>query len=199
MIRRLGWAAVSGGCLLNAAVLLGLVEMLPSDVRASAGIVLYALRLEHGVPVWFSLFVVGGLAGATIALPFLLWERAKVRRLYRPRVLQWATCGDQWCLLEDVDLSEVNAFGVYIIWCAEKIVRVGIGNVKERLSAHRRDGTIDRHSNPHAPLSVTWATSDDLSWADLEGIGRFLVDQLDPAEGGDIPERMPIPVNFPWA
>ena len=199
MVRRLGGAALLGGSLLNLAVLAGLTEMLPGDLRVTTGMVLYALRIEHGVPGWLSLGVVGGVAGATIALPFLLWERAKVRRLYQPQALDWVTCGDQWCLLEDVDLSDVNAFGVYVIWCGEKIVRVGIGDIKERLSAHRSDGTTTRHKSPHAPMSVTWATSDDLSWADLEGIARFLADHLDPAEGGDIPERPPIPVNFPWS
>ena len=113
-------------------------------------------------------------------------------------LLEWIKCqNNQWCAFEFVDLSNVNAFGVYVIWHASpsqrNTVRVGQGNIRERLTAHRSDPQILSYRS-HGPLLATWATTDSISAA---GIERFLAEQLNPLVGHRYPNVSPIPVNMP--
>lgn len=115
--------------------------------------------------------------------------------------LHWVTCGAErvWCPLETVNLSNVSVTGVYIIWVPNgRIVRVGIGDIRDRLQSHRSDPEITRHGGSQTPLLVTWAASSDLSWADLQGIERYLGNCLSPVEGKRFLDVVPIKVNLPW-
>ena len=75
--------------------------------------------------------------------------------------LQWIKCtGDVWCGLMSLNLESIgDVSGVYAIWHGGQNptwVRIGSGNIKERLSAHRNDPKIIAYSS-HG-LLVTWAT-----------------------------------------
>ena len=68
--------------------------------------------------------------------------------------LDWKKCGrDIWCRLRSVDLSHKNLDGlegVYVIWhggITPKVVYVGKGNIRQRLSEHRHNKSIQRYSN----------------------------------------------------
>ncbi|MHC8510455.1 MAG: hypothetical protein ACYYKD_13920 [Rhodospirillales bacterium] len=92
--------------------------------------------------------------------------------------------------------------GVYIIWHNgafsknAEVVRVGQGDVEDRLSAHWQDVNITRHKN-RGMLLVTWAVV--LSEHTRDGIERFLGDTLKPLEGKRFPNAVPISVNYPWS
>jgi hypothetical protein len=95
------------------------------------------------------------------------------------------------------NLSQVNANGVHVIWHGGPkpwTVRVGQGNVCERLTAHRVDSAI----SAYRPLGlfVTWATVPSY---EKDGVERFLADELRPLIGDRHPDVRPIPVNLPWA
>lgn len=112
--------------------------------------------------------------------------------------LEWIKCqNDQWCAFEFVDLSNVNTFGVYVIWHAgssrPNTVRVGQGDIRERLTDHRSDPEILFYRS-FGSLLVTWATTD---FAPINGIERYLADQLNPLSGIRHPDVAPIPVNLP--
>ena len=116
------------------------------------------------------------------------------------QTLQWITCdrNTAWCALEMVDLSRVNVSGVYIIWHEGKpgrVVRVGQGDIAERLSAHRRDAAVLRYRQ-NGTLRVTWAA---VPAAQLNGVERYLADWLKPLVGGGFPIAAPIPFQFPPA
>ena len=74
--------------------------------------------------------------------------------------LDWIKCGEgsRYCQLELVDLSNVDTKGVYVIWhsASGKVIRIGQGDIKNRLSQHRRDPAILRHRG-EATLLVSWA------------------------------------------
>lgn len=60
--------------------------------------------------------------------------------------LNWVKCGGGvWCELALVNLENVNNTGVYVIWHGgqpSRYVRVGQGDIKDRLSKHRNDKEI---------------------------------------------------------
>ena len=115
--------------------------------------------------------------------------------------LHWVTCGPEkvWCPFDTVNLSNVMVTGVYIIWIPNgRIVRVGTGDIRDRLYSHRKDPAITQHGSLQTPLLVTWAAPANLSWADLQGIERYLGNRLGPVEGQRFPDVAPIEVNLPW-
>ena len=62
--------------------------------------------------------------------------------------LTWIKCGNQWCDFWRVDLQNVTAHGVYLIWrggVAPRVVRVGQGEIAARITAHRNDEAIRTH------------------------------------------------------
>ena len=111
--------------------------------------------------------------------------------------LTWGTCGDNgsWCGFLSVNLAHPHfdaKEGVYIIWQKKgPIIRVGQGNIRERLSDHRRDQTIIAYDN----LLVTWASVPTQSH---DGVERYLANQLNPRVGDAFPNTTPIEVNLPW-
>ena len=109
-----------------------------------------------------------------------------------------ATTGE-WLPLENVNLSEVRTIGVYIIWHAgnpSRVVYVGQGDIRERLSAHRSDWRIIHHAT-HGTLYVTWAGVGNQ--ADRDAIERYLADTWNPLVGEAHPNVLPLAVNSPWA
>ena len=106
---------------------------------------------------------------------------------YEDRTMQvkWLQCknakgkGTHWCKLGTLDLSTVTEHGVYIIWTeaspGSRVVRVGQGDVADRLSAHRNDRKILKYGADD--LHVTWAVVPRKS---RDGVERYLADTLSP-------------------
>ncbi len=95
------------------------------------------------------------------------------------------------------NLSDVTAYGVYIIWHdgnPGRVVRVGQGDIKSRLTAHRSDASITAYAQ-RGTLRVTWAAA---SSAQVDGIERYLADNWHPLVGDAFPDVAPIAVNSPW-
>lgn len=114
--------------------------------------------------------------------------------------VEWIRCGNgaNWCPFETVDLSGVTATGVYIIWKpalnllqVPRVIRVGQGNIADRIAAHRADPAIAGHG---PGLRVTWAAVD--VWS-IDGVENYLATQLLPVVGDRFPVAIPIPVNLP--
>ena len=112
------------------------------------------------------------------------------------RTLSWVKTSDNtWCDFEKVSLEKLNERGVYLIWEAgavPKWVRVGQGDIKECILAHRNDAEILKYSSTR--LLVTWA---EVPAEEIEGVEAYLVDKCSPLVGESFPDRVPIPVNMP--
>lgn len=111
----------------------------------------------------------------------------------------WVKCeGDTWCSLNNVNLSSNhfdNLEGVYVIWHSQNdaaYVRVGQGNIQDRLTAHRNDQDIQQYAD--LDLRVTWAQLDPQYH---DGVEAYLAQQLRPLIGERFPDRTPIEVNLP--
>lgn len=118
-----------------------------------------------------------------------------------PLVLQikWIKCdkGTNWCSFGTVNLSNITAAGVYIIWHdgnSSRVVRVGQGDIKARLTAHRADKKVLAYKK-YGVLRVTWAS---VSANNRDGVERHIADQLSPLIGDAFPDVVPIAVNSPW-
>ena len=105
----------------------------------------------------------------------------------------WMKCDNNaWCSLHHVDLSHKyydHFEGVYIIWYWDNLgipvpVRVGQGNLRDRLAAHRRDPQIQAYA--HLNLLVTWT---DVLPPFRNGVEAYLGKVLKPRVGSSIPER----------
>ncbi len=114
--------------------------------------------------------------------------------------LEWKKCGEDkhWCSLKNLTLPlNGNPSGIYIIWyrgTPGKVVRVGQGNISDRLTVHRKDREILAHSK-NGTLRVTWAT---VPPSQRDGIERYLADTWNPLVGDAFPDVRPIKVNSPW-
>jgi len=112
--------------------------------------------------------------------------------------LVWIKCGDDWCLLNTVNLQHHNlngVEGVYMIWYRgpnNPVVRVGQGVIRDRLAAHRKDAAVQAYADRTLP--VTWAV---VPAAQRDGVEKFLADQYSPLVGERFPDRIPIGVNLP--
>lgn len=114
--------------------------------------------------------------------------------------LYWLKCaGDQWCRLLNVNLAHEHfdgLEGVYIIWHGAPnpaVVYVGQGNIRDRLSEHRKNPAILTYKGQE--LYVTWAKVDAPY---RNGIEKFLADLWKPKIGVSHPDATPIEVNSPW-
>jgi hypothetical protein len=116
--------------------------------------------------------------------------------------LNWIKCvGDQWCDFLKVNLTH-NHFndleGVYIIWHGApnpSTVRVGQGNIRERVTAHRLDPEILKYTETYS-LYITWARVD---FASKDGVENYLFNKLKPRLGERCPDCEAISVNLPWS
>ncbi len=111
--------------------------------------------------------------------------------------LDWGTCGESgaWCRLLSLN-TEHQLFdgmvGVYVIWQAKgPVIRIGQGNIRDRVNAHKHDRDIIEYSN----LYVTWAR---VQHSQLDGVERYLANELNPIVGEQFPNASPINVNLPW-
>ena len=103
-----------------------------------------------------------------------------------------------WLPFETFNLSNVAATGVYVIWHGGQnpwTVRLGQGDIVDRIIAHRGDQKVLAYRS-YGGLWVTWA---EVSARSLDGVERYLADQLRPRVGEKFPNVAPIPVNLPWA
>lgn len=103
-----------------------------------------------------------------------------------------------WLSLERVTLTNVDTDGVYVIWHTGnpgRVVRIGQGDIKSRLLAHRRDSEILDYKR-YGELRVTWAA---VRVAQLDGVERYLADRYPPLVGDAFPDVRPIAVNDPWS
>jgi hypothetical protein len=107
---------------------------------------------------------------------------------------------NDWLRFETFNLSSVvKTVGVYVIWHTGQppwTVKAGQGDIAERLGVHRNDPRILAYRSYGAGLFVTWAA---VQTAYLNGVERYLGDQLRPLVAERFPDVAPIPVNLPWA
>lgn len=113
--------------------------------------------------------------------------------------LSWVKCGDDghWCDLELLTLDNIETEGVYIIWhegSPGSVVRIGQGDIADRLGKHRRDQEILAYKKK-GKLRVTWAA---VSAAQRDGVEAYLADKWSPLVGDAFPDVHPIAVNSPW-
>jgi hypothetical protein len=104
----------------------------------------------------------------------------------------------EWLPLESVDLANVHTIGIYIIWHAgrpPKVVKVGQGNIRQRLNDHKIDPMILAFKK-YGSLFVTWAVVGPHL---LDGVERYLADMWGPEVGERYPDVIPIAVNSPWS
>ena len=113
--------------------------------------------------------------------------------------LDWAKCEDDvWCPLENVNLADVSGVGVYITWCSNgPVVRIGQGDIADRLTKHRNDPRILAYRS-QGELLTTWAIPGLLGQALVNGIERYLADRLNPRVGCRFPDDDPVPVGLPF-
>jgi len=112
-------------------------------------------------------------------------------------LVNWGKCeGGGWCSFKGVDLSSNyfnNLSGVYIIWQGKgRVIRVGQGDIRDRLTKHREDSEINVYNN----LFVTWA---EVGNNFVDGVERYLGNVLSPKVGSIFPDTIPIKVNLPWS
>jgi len=113
--------------------------------------------------------------------------------------LAWGKCRTgNWCQLNTVDLSHdaFNGGGVYIIWHGgeeARVVYVGQGVLRDRLSDHRDDARIQAYA--HLTLYATWAA---VQADQRDGVEAYLSQECAPLVGERRPAATPISVNLPW-
>jgi hypothetical protein len=113
--------------------------------------------------------------------------------------LNWVKCGNDtsWCSLENVNLSDVNTEGIYIIWHQGnpgRVVRIGQGKIADRVGVHREDASITAYEGDGS-LRVTWAYVEAKYRG---GVERYLAEKWKPLVGERFPMVESIVVNSPW-
>jgi len=105
---------------------------------------------------------------------------------------------DKWLDLRRLDLSVIRSIGVYIIWHGgpnPRIVRVGQGDIAQRLFEHRGNSQILRYAQ-EGDLFVTWAEIGDQ--AQRDGVETYLAQQYSPLLGDNYPQVPPLAVGSPF-
>jgi hypothetical protein len=75
--------------------------------------------------------------------------------------LEWAKASEGWFSLDSVDVSDVNAYGVYVIWRGRRrvnpiVMYVGRGNIRREIELRRTDRLFCLAND----LKVSWAAVD---------------------------------------
>lgn len=90
-----------------------------------------------------------------------------------------------------------NTEGVYVIWYAgpaeAKVIKVGQGNIGDRLREHRTNPEIARYSH-YGQLKVAWAIVPNQTTRD--GVEAYLFESYNPLIGERSPSAQPISVNL---
>jgi len=111
--------------------------------------------------------------------------------------LNWINMkGGGWLPFQTFNIANVTDYGIYIIWYngnPGRVVYVGQGDIKGRLTSHRSDARILKYAD--RKLLVTWAS---VSTAQVDGVERHLADTWHPLVGDAHPDVRPIAVNSPW-
>lgn len=117
--------------------------------------------------------------------------------LQKPATIKttWARYKSQkWCRLNSLNLDQVRAHGVFIIWNPNKkgsVIQIGQGNIASSLQQLRNSNLITRFGED---LLVTWAR---LPKSYRDGAIRYLYEQYSPAIG-EVSQNAPlIIVNLP--
>lgn len=100
--------------------------------------------------------------------------------------------------LETVNLSGVSTVGVYVIWHEgnpSRVVRIGQGNISDRLGQHRKDPAILAYARV-GTLRVIWAAVPSNQMGAVE---RYLANTWPPLVGDAFPDVLPLAVNSPFA
>lgn len=93
--------------------------------------------------------------------------------------------------------SVIDTVGVYVIWHEgnpSRVVRVGHGEIRERLHYHQEDPEVLAYSR-FGTLRVTWAA---VQSDQMEGVERYLVEHWKPLVEDRPPKVVPIAVNSPF-
>lgn len=94
-----------------------------------------------------------------------------------------------------------NKEGVYVIWYTSpstaKVVRLGSGNIAERLREHRSNQDILKYS-AFGQMKVSWIVTDNnpVKESDLVGIEAFLASAYSPLIGDRYPNVIHTIVNL---
>ncbi len=105
----------------------------------------------------------------------------------------------KWCRLNALGLDNSHfddLEGVYVIWHGGKkpaTVRVGQGNIRDRLAHHKNDWEIQAYKE--LGLYVTWAA---VAEENRDGIEVYLAKKLKPMVRRRITSAREIAVNLPW-
>jgi hypothetical protein len=111
--------------------------------------------------------------------------------------LQWykSPSGD-WCRLEDSERTDVEQYGVFVVWRAgdpgrpSAVLYVGRGSLRQQIAEFRRDPAIAGSRD----LRITWAKVDP---RDVDAVAAYLYQQLRPL-WGEVLHAVPAqPVNLP--
>ena len=111
--------------------------------------------------------------------------------------LRWAKAKDRWLPLALPWPSVIDRVGVYVIWHEgnpSRVVRVGHGEIRERLHYHQEDPEVLAYSR-FGTLRVTWAA---VQSDQMEGVERYLVEHWKPLVEDRPPKVVPIAVNSPF-
>ena len=112
----------------------------------------------------------------------------------------WVKCGDDnhYCNLELLNLDKITATGVYVIWHEGqpgRVVRIGQGDIADRLAAHRRDPALLAYKE-YGTLRVTWAA---VPAHLMDSVELYLANEWHPLIGDAFPDVAPLAVNSPFA
>jgi hypothetical protein len=94
-----------------------------------------------------------------------------------------------------------NKKGVYVVWYVSpsiaKVVRLGSGNIAERLKEHRANHEITKYSSL-GQLKVSWVVADGkpLFDSEIEGVEVFIAKKYSPLVGDRFPVAQEVPINL---
>lgn len=109
-------------------------------------------------------------------------------------------CQNDWCSLINLNLdhSHFNDMEwVYIIrhwWNTPKVVRVGQGNIKNRLAEHRINPQITKYKNLGLFVTRAKVSPEYRDWVE-----KYLADVFNPIVWERFPDHQSVPVNSPWS
>jgi hypothetical protein len=114
--------------------------------------------------------------------------------------LRWhKSVTDEWSLLDELDLAQVDYSGVFVVWRnggearPSAVLYVGRGALRYEIDKCRRN----RFFGSSADLRITWARVDDAR--ELEAIAAYLYQQLRPVWGEVVTSTRRLATNTPWA
>ncbi len=112
--------------------------------------------------------------------------------------LEWVHREDDgWLHLERVNLEDVDASGVFMIWHGgtdPQVIRVGQGDIALRIGSLKKDPQILSFKE-EGELYVTWA---NVSASKRDGVLSYLIENWKPRISKANPMVFPVTVNSPF-